>query len=222
MAEAGIGQFLGQHDGAVPAQTAEQDQRNRILPARRQGDVIRRNRPQIAVAQPIAQGRAQRHLAALGGIVDPVFADAGQDVLKCCAEGIRLAHIGQAGGAQVDPAMQLIGFAFQQQGLGRPKARRAGGNEGAAPDRCRQQPLLRRQRIGARHRARRHPQRPGQIAHGRQLGGLRQFTRTDRLAQGARQGKVFGAGISGKVWLPYCADHNVPLAPAFNSLYQSS
>jgi hypothetical protein len=104
MADAGIGQILDRHAGALARQAGLQHQPDGILPAVHQHHVISRKRPQHAVRQPVHHRLAQRGFGDLAGVFQPGRAHLVGHPPQRAGKDRHLAHLGQFRAAQVHDA----------------------------------------------------------------------------------------------------------------------
>jgi hypothetical protein len=200
IAEAGIGQFLDQHRPA--GRRAGSNRGSGRSHSARHGSAHMSSgadRPQDAVAHPAHDLGAQRRLGALAGVVEPALPGPSAMSSSAGPEGLGLAHLGHLRRAQVDKPGRAACTRSRYRGCVGPSAGLC-GYKGAAADGRRHQPLLRRQLIGPRHRARGQLQPPGQIAHRRQLRTRRQRP-PDRLAQCPAERQIFRPGKGRQVRL---------------------
>ena len=103
MAKARIGQLLAQHHRPVAAQTALQHDRDAVLPAMSQHQIIGADLPmQRAMGKPVQRCLAAIAVAAQAGIFQIMLAQLGRGIGHRLRQHHRLPDIGQLRRAQVD------------------------------------------------------------------------------------------------------------------------
>jgi len=217
--EARIGQLLAEDLRPLAPQAALQDKVDRVLAAVAQRDVLGPNRAELAVGEPVHKRGAQGPVPAQARIFEIVLTDLSGQIAQDRPDRGALPHIGQLRAAQVDQAAAHLGGALDMQGLRRAELRASGRNEGPATDRRLEQPLLRRDLVGASDGPGRDPEIPGEVAHRRQPGALGQLARPHRRAQRVRQAQILRTFERRQIGSPDCTRHNVLMDREREQLY---
>ena len=204
VADAGIGQSLGQHGVAGPGERGERDH-DRLMRAAGDDRALRRC-IEPDPGDPARGGRAMLRKALLGRIRPEVGGRArmGRDLGETLGNERAVASVRRAIDRELD---QVAGAVAHRVEAARQGSRAP--HESAAPDLAGHQAAFGGQRIGTADRADGHTQAISKIALRRQARALRQAPVGDFLGQRVDQRAIARAWPGGKIGCPHCHGDNI-------------